>query len=322
MLETENCVLLDWLSITSKIHTPQHFIELLGMQDCDWQEIQGANGYRDRLYYDHCSIHYNGREDMGVWLELSGQGCRVFESLGHGDYNILFQEVVSEPSDMHVTRLDLAFDDHSGILDMPTLMADTMAIGDDRKPLCFVSRFRKREVVWSHEDDLYPAVSVQHGRKSSDTMIRIYDKAMERGYLDGRHWIRLELQLRDDRAFQAVERLFSGEAVGPLMLGVVYNYLRYVDDPGSDSNRWRWPLTSYWADLCAGVGRIRLYERPGKEYNMINLEDYVIGQAGNAIATYAECLGWDTLQRAVRKRGMQLPVKYRQLIDQYRKRGG
>lgn len=315
----ENCVLLDWLSITSKIHSPQNFIELLGMEKCNWELIKGANGYKDRLWYNCCSIHYNGGDDMGVWMELSGQGCREFETNGHGDYNVLFREVLSEPDQMNVTRLDIAFDDHTGILDMSELMADTMNIGMDRKPVEIVSKFKERRVTWDHKDDMFPAVSIEHGRKSSETMIRIYDKAMERGYLDGRHWVRVELQLRKDRAFKAVEHLARGEAVGPFMLGVVYNYLRYVEDPGTDSNRWRWPMKSYWAELLHGIEKISLYEKPGKDYNMINLEDYVVGQAGNAIAAYAECLGWDALQKAIRKRGKQMPEKYRRLIADYGK---
>lgn len=310
-------MLLDWLSITSKIHSPYDFIDLLGMKDCSWEEIPGANGYHDRLYYDHCSIHYNGREGMGVWLELSGQGCRAFESLGHGVYDVLFNEVLSEPDQMNVTRLDIAYDDHTGVLDMSQLMADTMNVGIDRKPLEIVSKFQERRVTWDHKDDLFPAVSIEHGRKSSETMIRIYDKALERGYVDGRHWVRLELQLRKDRAFQAVQRLAGGEAVGPLMLGIVYNYLRYVDDPGTDCNRWRWPMKSYWSELLAGIEKISLYQRPGKEYNVLNLEDYVLGQAGNAIAAYVEMLGWSTLQKAVRKKSAMLPAKYKQLIREY-----
>lgn len=77
----ENIVLYDWLSFTSKNHTPEQMIEALGLTHCPWQETKGAHGYRDRKYFSCISVHYNGREDMGVWVEMSGQGCRTFESL-------------------------------------------------------------------------------------------------------------------------------------------------------------------------------------------------------------------------------------------------
>jgi phage replication initiation protein len=315
----ENCILIDWLSITSKIHSPQDFIRLLGLQDCVFESVgKGANGYQDRLYYDHISIHYNGREDMGVWLELSGQGCRVFETLGHGNYDVLFGEVMDNEDQMHITRLDVAFDDHTGILDMDQLVRDTMDLDEEGKPLHFVSRAKMRGVEWQHEDCQLPALTVYHGRKASDLMIRIYDKAAERGYLD-RHWVRTEIQMRDDRALEFARKLFAGAEIGDLFRGVLYNYLRYVDDPGGDSNRRRWPLKGYWQRLLDGAHQIRLYVRPGMEYNMLNLEQFVIKQAGNAVAAYLEIRGQEAFMEAIRKRGLQMPLKYRQLIDQHKR---
>ena len=186
----ENCVLYDWVSITSKIHSPQNLIDLLGFNDPSivWEQVKGAHGYQDRLYWGCISIHYNGREDMGVWLEMSGQGCRNFESYGSGDYDSLFREVFDNPDEMNVTRLDVAFDDHSGILDQSIIC-------DDTRNHEFISRFRQVDVHYSTGGD-----SVTFGDRSSDLLIRIYDKAAERGYTDGRHWVRVELQLRRERA--------------------------------------------------------------------------------------------------------------------------
>lgn len=79
-----NCVIYDWVSITSKIHSPQNIIEDLGLQDVTWETVAGARGYRDRLYWNKISIHFNGREDMGVWLEMSGHGCRALRVRGRG----------------------------------------------------------------------------------------------------------------------------------------------------------------------------------------------------------------------------------------------
>ena len=76
----ENIVIFDWLSFTSKMHTPQELIVALGLNGIEWQKTKGANGYRDRFFSNHISIHYNGHNDMGVWVEMSGQGCRAFET--------------------------------------------------------------------------------------------------------------------------------------------------------------------------------------------------------------------------------------------------
>lgn len=315
MEKQENMILIDWFSMTSKIHSPENFIALLGLQDVAWEETKGANGYQSRLYYDHISIHFNGREDMGIWLEMSGQGCRVFESRGHGDYNILFREWLENEDEMNVTRIDIAFDDHEGLLNIKQLVKDTQELGDDNKPIEFVSKFKKRDVIWSHDDGGAPALTVQHGRKGSETMIRIYDKAAERGFTD-RHWIRVELQLRQDRAGEFVHELLARKSdVGLLFRGVIYNYLRYVEPDDFDSNRWRWPCKDYWEKLLDGIGRIRLYKKPGTDYNMINLENFVIGQAGNAIDTYIRIKGECSFMEALKSRpNKNLKPEYRRLI--------
>ena len=51
--------------------------------------------------------------------------------------------------------------------------------------------------------------------------------------------------------------------------------------------------------------------------NVLNLEDYVLGQAGNAIVAYVEMLGWNTLKKVVLKKSAMLPARYKQLIRQY-----
>lgn len=303
-----NCVLYDWVSITSKISSPQNFIELLGLQDVTWETVAGARGYRDRLYWNHISIHYNGREDMGVWLEMSGQGCRAFESYGTGDYEALFDEVRENPGEMNLTRLDVAFDDHEGLLDIWELERDT-------RDLLFVSKFRRTmlEWLWDMETEI-GAVSIYHGRKVSEVMIRIYDKAAERGFTDGRHWVRVELQLRQERALAFVD---EPGTIGGKFAGVIRNYVRYVEK-SDDSNKWRWPMKVYWERFLGGASAIRLYDKPGVEYNLHNLEQFVYQQAGGAVATLMEIVGEDEFRRGIQQRGTQLNPKYRALLDEHR----
>lgn len=186
----ENLILYDWVSITSKIHSPDDFIRMLGLNkdNISWEKVKGAHGYRDRLYWQSISIHYNGSEDMGIWLEMSGQGCRAFESYGTGDFDALFSEVLDNPDDMHITRLDVAFDDHTGILDIDEICKDA-------ENQMYISRTNAWQVTRSDSGN-----SVTHGSRASEILIRIYDKAAERGFEDGRHWVRVELQLRRERA--------------------------------------------------------------------------------------------------------------------------
>lgn len=185
----QDIVLYDWLSFSTKRSDPWYITDLLGMKDVPWQLTKGARGYRDRLYFNAISIHFNGRDDMGVWCEMSGQGCRAFETLStlDGDkWQELFATITAE--NMNITRLDVAYDDHSGVLDINEIIQDT------RKKE-YVSKSDYWEIIESAKGQ-----SLQFGSPQSDTLIRIYDKARERNCLEGEHWIRVELQLRRDRA--------------------------------------------------------------------------------------------------------------------------
>lgn len=107
--------------------------------------------------------------------------------------------------------------------------------------------------------------------------------------------------------------------IGERFAGVLENYLRFIDElDGFDANRWRWPMKPYWARLLDGASRIRLYEKPGSDYNMINLENFVFKQAGNAIYTYLETHTMEQFMEGLRRRGTQLSPKYKSLLAQYR----
>lgn len=301
----ESKVIYDALSITSKIHSTQDLIELLGLTGMTWEVVKGAHGYQDRLYWNSISIHYNGREDMGIWLEMMGQGCRAFETHGTGNYEDLFAEVLTNPGQVNITRLDVAFDDLEGILDMEQLCNDTRD-GE------FISRFNDWQVILGSKGS-----SVTHGSMKSDIFIRIYDKAMERGYTDGRHWIRCELQLRRERAKAFIDQ-FSD--VGTRFSGVLLNYLRYVDPDGFDTNRWRWNLKPYWQDLVGTASKISLYSKPGEEYNILNLQSYVYDQAGGAAWTLMQIEGQAEFLDKLSKRPPNLNPKYKRLLDLYGRR--
>jgi hypothetical protein len=297
----ENIVLYDWLSFTSKNHTPEQLIEALGLTHCPWQETKGAHGYRDRKYFSCISVHYNGREDMGVWVEMSGQGCRTFESLSAKSWDDLFGWIAVQQ--LKITRLDVAFDDHTGILDIDEVVEDTR-----RKH--YVSRSDYWETVLSSKGS-----TVQIGSPQSKVLVRIYDKAAERHCEPGTHWVRVEMQLRDDRALQFTKIPMT---VGEAFSGVLLNYLRYVIPDDTDTNKWRWQMTDYWLDMLEVLTPIKIYTAPGMDYNIDRCREYVVNQAGNAIDALLQIYGIHEFQRLIRERPTVENPKYTRLVQQYK----
>lgn len=310
---SENVVLYDWVTISCKADDPAVLMQLVGLKPgCEWEPMKrGMDGYRQGFSFNSICVIYDGNEGMGTCLNMSGQGCREYEEYGTGDFDGLFQLVLDNPDYFNFTRLDVAFDDHSGILDIQRLFHDT----DD---LEFVSRFRKARIEKEFDNGL-PGITVYHGSKKSEVLIRIYDKAAERGYSDGTHWVRVELQLRRERALAFVA---APQQIGEKFRGVLVNYVRYVDPDPIDTNRWRWPIKGYWADLIAAAERIQLYVKPGVEYNVAQLDRFVFQQAGNAVAAALEIYGVSGFCNQIRKRPTKQNPKYEKLIKQYpRKRG-
>jgi hypothetical protein len=99
--------------------------------------------------------------------------------------------------------------------------------------------------------------------------------------------------------------------------GVLSNYLRYVDPVPGDINKWRWSMKYYWQRLLCSSDRIKLYKKPGTEYNIENLDNYVFRQAGNATAAMIKISGVDAFVEKLRHRGTMPNPKYDRLVSLY-----
>lgn len=293
--------LVDWFSVSSKADSLKSIIDLLGLTKIAFEEINGFYGYLDSLFYNGIRIHYNGRtSDMGILVEMSGTGCRAFETYSTTDFNSLFIHVNENKEDYNVTRLDVAFDDKEGIVPIKQLEHDTRNEN-------FISKFRKWGIEETSDGD-----TVYQGSKKSDIMLRIYDKAAERS-LENFHWVRVELQLRQNRAIEFISQFISGTSLGDMFCGVLYNYIRYVtpcDNPRKD----RWKMRKYWQKLINNAVKVKLFTRCDLEYNLENLHNFVVKQAGGAVKTYIDILGYDKLEQALEERKTPLNLKYQRLI--------
>ena len=313
----ENSILIDWLSLTSKLHSTEEIITLLGMEGCTWQHGYGANGYREKLWYDSISIHYEGRADMGVWLEMTGQGCRAFETYGHGDYNVLFDLILNEPL-INLTRLDVAFDEYTGILDIDRLCNDTLK-----------QRYRSKAEYFNVQQSSN-GKSIDIGSHKSAVMIRIYDKLAERlSKLDKEsdkekirdeipHWIRIELQMRDERAIEFVRHLY-GKEIGTAFTGVLRNYLEYGYFRDSEGKK-VFRTFDYWDKVLNGAEKLSIYVKPGVDYNLARCETFVFNGAGNAVDALLKIHGVELFMKKLAEREIKPNPKYLNLIDQHTKK--
>ncbi len=298
-----NTISFDWLTFTGKSLDPDFYFSLLGLDRSHFEVIDKyMNGYAHRYYCEGISIMYGGHDDsMGCCVNISGSGCRFFEESSKYDWKELISLLVSSDS-FHVTRLDVAYDDYTGVLDLSVLRSFVDSGS-------FVSRCRSWSVTYGST-----GTTLYFGSRKSDFMIRIYDKWAEQHKQGEGHWVRLEMQMRDKHATEYLKKSLSMPA-GELFCGVLFNYLRFVDL--DDSNKSRCSVASFWRIFCDGVKRIRLWTKRGIVVTIDKLADYVVRQAGNAFWTVAHCLGLEYTYTLIRNRATDLPDKYRRVIDEY-----
>lgn len=318
LLESQNNLfLIDWLTFVSHSSTVYSIKYLLGLagSDIPWEDCKSfRNGYPMQCSWNGITISYGAdmaefyadpskaRQDMGICVNFSGTGCRTFETYGSGSWDDLFQHIIS--SGYNVTRLDLAFDDHTGLLDIFRIRQDMLE-----------QNYTSRSKWWLVETGS-EGNCVYVGSPKSDIRIRIYDKAAERGFDDGRHWIRVELQLRNKRSLVAAAELVKTHHIGCTVCGILRNYLNFRV-PTEDTNKSRWPVADYWEKLLMYMGRISLWISPGEPYNFSKTESWLRDQCGQALLTAMKLHTLPKLMQQVQEKYPILAPKYERAIAEY-----
>lgn len=292
---TENIILIDWLTFTCKHMNPEQMIAFLGLREADFKACRGFNGYKTAKFFGGITVLSDGHvdkygNDMGICVNMSGQGCRQYETSGQYSLDWLVHFLAKNSDKYNITRLDVAFDDidhdGDGLLDMSVI--EELARSD-----VYVSRFRCKSGEWSakHSEDAFApplAISVYFGSPRSDLRFRLYDKSKERGGLDY-HWTRFEIQFRNNAALNFIN---DTHEVGEKFYGVINNNLRFVVPELLDTNRRRWDSPKWWTDFLQSTLKISVFTKKDVEYNMSRLEHFVFDQAGKSIYTYIKCKGF------------------------------
>lgn len=287
MCTEDNRIIIDYLTFVSKSDTKETLIKFLGLEDRTFIRTKGWYGYSQQLYYDGIHILYDGTLEMGVCVEMSGQGCRNFEKWGTGDYEEIFSYILCN-SDVNITRLDVAYDDFKGILDFETLVRD---IEEEN----YVSRFREFPVERIYSKDISKrSFTIYCGSRSSEIMFRIYDKRAEQKAFDLSHWVRFEIQLRRDRADLFIKAFMQDEQIGlpSLFAGVVKNYLRFIVRSTNDTNLSRAKTAPYWNDFLGEVEKVSLFVAD-LDYSESNLERFVKVQCSSAVVSFIALFGFN-----------------------------
>lgn len=308
-----NIILIDWLALTYRKEgiTAYQIIESLKFKEnLPFERRPGRYRYLDCFSFGHINIYVNNMSPDANFpmLELTGQGCREFTTYSKLNLEDLL-ELALDIDNYAITRLDLAYDDTSGNLDARQILEDYRA--DNWVSNSCGGYFHGQ--VRRSGGKLREGDTIQTGSKSSEMYMRIYDKAFERGFDDGRNWTRCELVLKHDRAFEFIK---NADPLGKKFCGVIHNYFRFVTPSKKDTNKRRWKMRLYWAKFLDDAEKISVYTAKDIDYNLSRLSKYVFDQAGNSIDTYIKCVGLVKFLDDLIKRHGKLTPKQKYLIEQ------
>lgn len=273
-MSTNNTITIDYVTFVWDTKTVSEAIHALGLSASTWTTKAGHYPYAHIQRAGNISIAYDNYDERGVFVTLTSQGCREFENNSSIGWTDLFGIV--RGGEGHMTRLDIAFDDRTGLLDMQQMKHDRDA-ANYRSLLSYTAEHR------SHKENIM-GMSLYFGAKGSNTNIRIYDKNAEQGGL-GTHWIRVELQLRDAYADTVVK---SGLSIPCIFSSVLKKYLVFLQPNPTDSNKCRWPVAPYWNTLLEGAQTLTLSchkdTRSDGQSRITNLQ--------NVLRSFARDNGW------------------------------
>ena len=251
-------VSVDWLSFTLKDCTEaRSALRLLGYADTDFFAMKkGRQGYKAALKNTLYNIFilYNGNEDMGVHVDISGSAVgdvfkhyhdkRLTETpwgdlaysmddVDDSMLNTVFCDLLREIRECggSLTRLDLAIDDH-GAKYFTT--GDLYSILDAGMFSMLFKSFRLEKGRASNGKTIGETIYI--GTRQSACFLRVYDKKLEQNNklkelgkpLLTEEWTRWELELKDDRAINAGLLLEKGDVLGSVVVGILMHYIRLI----------------------------------------------------------------------------------------------
>lgn len=280
---------IDWLGFTVKnTEKLSYFLEIMNLKYDDFTEMpKGMLGYKKQNRFSHIGLLEEGREDMGFHFELSGQGVREFEELIGRSWEEWF--ILALKAGANFTRIDLALDDikkesRYGYFTVKKILKCVR--NSECVSLCTVGQERT-------EYDLLTGKTVSStvyiGSEKSRIRFRIYDKAAQQGYMDG-HWVRTEIQARNERAQVIAEQLSLGLNVGSLASGIINNYMSFKELDNNDSNRSRWIPYDWWLKFLNDVDKIKLTMRK-PDNTIIDLENWLFKQVSSTMALMTRYYG-------------------------------
>ncbi len=268
--------LIDWVSFTfARTTNLKLAFDVIGIEPKHFKPMKsGYHGYKKHLRYGHIAVLYDGTEEMGIHVIISGQGCREYEQLNlryHGElpseslWKELIEKVINNQGKF--TRIDIAIDDftpHFTIDQLYKKMKDGLfSTKLDKFKYTETGRIPRREEYDEETGTDNTSKSLLIGSDSSNMQFLFYDKYRERedtGHVldDGiTAWNRIELRFYAEHTHSVSLHILQRDDLGRIARSILHNYVNILEK-SKDTNRSRWRNWRAWNKFLGDVDKLKL----------------------------------------------------------------
>ena len=183
--------IFDWLCFTFPVNcTLDSVFSFLGFNPASFSSTNhGGKGYKKMILcnYSNIRIYYDGNEDMGINVQISGEAISYFLSCVRSSLNEGFLSNASDEDILRFilsllleigckfTRVDISLDDIGANY---FTLDDIIAFRNNHQISSIAKCFQH---VYSEDSKSYECTgnTIYFGKRSSGSFLRIYDKQLE-----------------------------------------------------------------------------------------------------------------------------------------------
>lgn len=243
-----------------RLHVFDYFKKLFNIERQDIIiEEKGLNGYDTTYSYRNIKIMtHHKRKEMGINVLMSGAGCRDYEELNLGWYNLF---ILLNGMTVSYNRIDIAIDDYTDKYFTLKKLKYYNSHG------LIVSKFYHTFLM--SKKNITKCISagdtLQFGSKASEIQITFYDKLLERESQNFivnnniKFWTRCEVRFRHSKARDVINLLLeNNNDLNVIVKGILNDYIRFLVKDNKDSNKSRWATQNWWLDYLENIDKLKL----------------------------------------------------------------
>lgn len=325
MILHEN-ILIDWMAFTLPYgDASMKNARSLAGPDISDDGVFGAFGYVSgyKILGSGRILLNPERHDMGIHVILPSSALALL------DYRPLQLINLIRGWGGKFTRIDIAFDDFEGILDLDE-MYEKLRQGHAQTRFRRLTRTEGSTIGQAEK----MGYTVNVGSRKSQSFIRIYDKLLERRAkkcdvpAGVTHWIRVEMETKGEKANAIGKILGMAAEVGQVTAGaevssLLYGLLDFKDENLDDSNKSRWDTSEWWLQFV-GKNAKRTLTLPKTEHTMDRSKKWINNTVAPTLAMIilSTCddnglSGWDFVVEQIILGEARMTNQQQKMLDDY-----